>query len=67
MPTDRSRRATLALLLALMASTGLGLGATGLARLADGDAGIGVGLLGLGALLVVSAFRWLRAINARER
>ena len=67
MATDRSRRTTLALLLALMAATGLGLVATGLARLVSGAVGIGVALLVIGVALVLSAFRWLRSINARPR
>ena len=67
MSTDRSRRAILAFLLALMAATGMGLGATGVARIADGRGLLGAVLLTGGALLVVSAFRWLRGINARER
>ena len=65
MTTERSRRVTLALLLALLAAVGMGLVAAGLSRLGDAPA-VGGGLALLGAAFVLSAFRWLRSINARS-
>jgi ascorbate-specific PTS system EIIC-type component UlaA len=65
MATERSRRTTLALLLALLAAVGMGLVAAGLSRLVDSAPLAGVVLLALGAGFVGSAFRWLRSINAR--
>ncbi len=66
MPTARSRRTTLALLLALLAAVGMGIAATGVSRLADGAPLVGLALVVLGIAFVGSAFRWLRSINARH-
>lgn len=65
MSAERSRRATLAFLLALLAAVGMGLVAAGLTRVGSSPMA-GGGLAALGAAFVMSAFRWLRAINARN-